>query len=383
VPRRSAGKQPDSLCSGCLACWPRAGCFPGSVGRKVGCSRSRASLTVGQCNQEAQCCLTHRSSGAPTSRRTGHQAQGLRPILRLLSSTPRCWLPLTSNVRQHSHAVRYASISIQMQHAAAVGSIQSVAPSCVAFAQVVAKPNACPASNAALTSFGVRESCRWFAYRQDPISSAGGHACLASRWGQEAALAGIASQSCRPRRWLWPSQRARLVWREQRGCRGAVGQILVVVSWVSRTVGQCKQEAQRCLTLRSSGAPTSRRTGHQAQGLRPILRLLSSAPRCWLPLTSNVRQHVQALRFASVSIQMQLPAAVASIQIAVPCFCGSSQGRGQANHACRHQRSAHVLRRSRVPESLCPQPKHNEFLPLAFASHQSQVGAFGTSSRVT
>jgi hypothetical protein len=39
---------------------------------------------------------------------------------------------------------------------------------CITLAQVVAKPNTCPASNAALTSFGVRESCRWFAYRQDP-----------------------------------------------------------------------------------------------------------------------------------------------------------------------------------------------------------------------
>jgi hypothetical protein len=66
-----------------------------------------------------------------------------------------------------------------------------------------------------------------------------------------------------------------------------------VVSCVSRTVGQCKQQAQRCLTHRSSGAPTSRRAGHQAQGLRPILRLLSSTPRCWLPLTSNVRHHAK------------------------------------------------------------------------------------------
>jgi hypothetical protein len=73
-------------------------------------------------------------------------------------------------------------------------------------------------------------------------------------------------------------------------CLGAVGQVLVAVGCVSRTVGQCKQEAQRCLTLRSSGAPTAWRTGHQAQGLRPILRLLSSTPRCLLPLTSNVRR---------------------------------------------------------------------------------------------
>jgi hypothetical protein len=42
---------------------------------------------------------------------------------------------------------------------------------CIALAQVVAKPNTRPASNAALTSFGVRESCRWFAYRQNPNRS--------------------------------------------------------------------------------------------------------------------------------------------------------------------------------------------------------------------
>jgi hypothetical protein len=152
----------------------------------------------------------------------------------------------------------------------------------------------------------------------------------------------------------------------------------VAVGCVSRTVGQCKQEAQRCLTLRSSGAPTSRRTGHQAQGLRPILRLLSSAPRCWLPLTSNVRQHTQAVRFACISIQMQLLAAVGSIQIVVPSFCGIGQGRGQANHAYCYHRSAHVLRRSRVLPSLFPQPKSNDILPLvihvsANSSQSSQV----------
>jgi hypothetical protein len=155
------------------------------------------------------------------------------------------------------------------------------------------------------------------------------------------------------------------VQQEQGGCRGASGQILVAVGRVSRTVAQCHQESQRCLTPRSSGAPKSRRTGHQAQGLRPILRLLSSTPRCWLPLTSNVRQHVQALRSASIKIQMQFSAAVASIQIVVPSFCGIEQGSSNANHTSCHQRSAHVLRRSRVPPSLCPQPKHRENLPLA------------------
>ena len=48
------------------------------------------------------CCLTPRSSGAPTAWHTGHQALGLRPILRLLSSAPRCRRPLSSNVRPHT-----------------------------------------------------------------------------------------------------------------------------------------------------------------------------------------------------------------------------------------------------------------------------------------
>ena len=46
------------------------------------------------------------------------------------------------------------------------------------------------------------------------------------------------------------------------------------------------------LTTRSSGAPTAWRTGHQALGLRPILRLLSSAPRRRCPLSSNVRPQI-------------------------------------------------------------------------------------------
>ena len=46
-----------------------------------------------------RCRLTPRSSGAPTACRAGHQALGLRPILRLLSSTPCRRRPLSSNVR--------------------------------------------------------------------------------------------------------------------------------------------------------------------------------------------------------------------------------------------------------------------------------------------
>jgi hypothetical protein len=109
--------------------------------------------------------------------------------------------------------------------------------------------------------------------------------------GYVVASQGIAAQGGQSRGRFWPFQVGYLVEHGHGGCRCASGQILVAVGRVSRTVVQCHQESQRCLTPRSSGAPTSRRAGHQAQGLRPILRLLSSAPRCWLPLTSNVRRH--------------------------------------------------------------------------------------------
>ena len=46
---------------------------------------------------------------------------------------------------------------------------------------------------------------------------------------------------------------------------------------------------QFCLTLRSSGAPTACHAGHQALGLRPILRLLPSAPYRCRPLNSNYK----------------------------------------------------------------------------------------------
>jgi hypothetical protein len=76
--------------------------------------------------------------------------------------------PLNSNVRRQTQATRYAGISIQVQRLAAIRSIQNVAPFPVAFAKVVAEQNTCLASNAVLTSFGVREPHRLFAYSQNP-----------------------------------------------------------------------------------------------------------------------------------------------------------------------------------------------------------------------
>jgi hypothetical protein len=119
------------------------------------------------------------------------------------------------------------------------------------------------------------------------------------------------------------------------------------------------------LTLHSRGGPTACHQARATERVRLFAMARAWRPTVGLPLSSNVRQHVQALRFASISIQMQLVVAVGSSRSVVPSFCGSSQGRGQADHTYCYQRSAHVLRRSRVPPSPCPQPKHRENLPLA------------------
>ena len=58
------------------------------------CPCNRTQSTVA-----SRCSLTPRSSRAPTAGRAGHQALGLRPILRLLSSTPHRRCRLNSNVR--------------------------------------------------------------------------------------------------------------------------------------------------------------------------------------------------------------------------------------------------------------------------------------------
>ena len=50
-----------------------------------------------------QCCLTPRSSRAPTAWHAGHQALGLRPIVRMLSSAPSRRCHLNSNVRHRQN----------------------------------------------------------------------------------------------------------------------------------------------------------------------------------------------------------------------------------------------------------------------------------------
>ena len=60
-------------------------------------------------------------------------------------------------------------------------------------------------------------------------------------------------------------------------------------SWGSSNQSWLRLRGKWCLTPRSSRAPTAGRAGHQALGLRPILRLLSSTPHRRCRLNSNVR----------------------------------------------------------------------------------------------
>jgi hypothetical protein len=230
----------------------------------------------------------------------------------------------------------------------------------------VARLTTRPVTNAALTSFGVRESRSRSARSQKTPSSCRWLSRLTHRkpelLGHPVASHSVAAQGYQSRGKFSPFQVGYLVQHGHGGSRCASGQILVAVGRVSRTVAQCHQEAQRCLTHRSSGAPTARRARHQAQGLRPILRLLSSTPRCWLPLTSNVRQHIR-LPFGIRVLRMHCNTkpdsgqfGELSSQILVragrsrPVQTRAATGR---KHATNH--SAHVLRRSVRKEVAAPQ----------------------------
>jgi hypothetical protein len=86
------------------------------------------------------------------------------------------------------------------------------------------------------------------------------------------------------------------------------------------------------LTRRSSGHPAACQSGHQAQGLRPILRLLSSLPRRWVPLSFNVRPHVSTCALHALRTRRPNPGRM-SFSPAVPsvasprCTCKSSHAR--------------------------------------------------------
>ena len=81
-----------------------------------------------------------------------------------------------------------------------------------------------------------------------------------------------------------PSPRLAVTAGHHRGRRVSAPKLLLLHFACTVTTAAC------CLTPRSSRAPTAWHAGHQAQGLRPTMRLLSSAPRCRCRLNSNVRQ---------------------------------------------------------------------------------------------
>jgi len=107
---------PGKFCGLCFCglepCSIRAIACGGACGRSLACrlvgsatraSRLRVRPSIGT-RQDAnliagprECCLNPRSSGAPTACHAGHQALGLRPILRLLSSAPCRCRPLSRN----------------------------------------------------------------------------------------------------------------------------------------------------------------------------------------------------------------------------------------------------------------------------------------------
>jgi hypothetical protein len=126
-------QQPVAALAGWVCCAARARRLLGSVVCKFGFRRLRVSRTVGRCQQERLCSLTLRSSGAPTACRQAW-AMGARTFSMAQACRHAVGAPLSSNVRQHVQASWCASISIQIQRVAAIGSIQSVA-SCLWYLQ--------------------------------------------------------------------------------------------------------------------------------------------------------------------------------------------------------------------------------------------------------
>jgi hypothetical protein len=142
-------------------------------------------------------------------------------------------LPLNSNVRRHVHAPRCASISIQMQRVAAIGSIQSVA-SCFWHSQrswprqtqvLVATQRSCPSAVASTVT-------------HSPAAKAlGAHSIGGSRlakleprlWGHVCALFGISAQDCQSRNRVRSSQAGPLGRRGQGDDRVQSGASLVAV----------------------------------------------------------------------------------------------------------------------------------------------------------
>jgi hypothetical protein len=97
------------------------------------------------------------------------------------------------------------------------------------------------------------------------------------------------SSACLLRATVWPpgmhSWRNRSCW--------CIAEQLALVAWHlgSTTHVRLLLRIPARPNPRSSGAPTAGHASHQALGLRPILRLLSSASCRCPPLSSNVRPH--------------------------------------------------------------------------------------------
>ena len=92
----------------------------------------------------------------------------------------------------------------------------------------------------------------------------------------------------------------------------------------------------RGLTPRSSGAPTACRAGHQAPGLRPILRLLSSATYRCRPLSSNVRPGDEQDSHARLAVAAMGCAGTASSHGIAVRFGNRRSARGFGMHQSIH-----------------------------------------------
>jgi hypothetical protein len=110
-----------------------------------------------------------------------------------------------------------------------------------------------------------------------------------------------------PKAILW-CQRLGYAWQSTAKAKCKIQRF--VFSWSPKRRGlvQARPHLTKCcLTLHSSGPPTALRTSHQAQGLRPIVRLLSGAQRRRGPLNSNVRRHRPSAGGAYALVRPRVP----------------------------------------------------------------------------
>ena len=134
-----------------------------------------------------------------------------------------------------------------------------------------------------------------------------------------------------------------------------------------------------CLTPRSSGAPTACHAGHQALGLRPILRLLSSAPSRRRPLSSNVRPRMPTPAASALCFEAQQRAQRGKSAFAA--FCEHFRlWRGVRSPSPTPQRSAssNVGRAASAPR--CGQ--YGEFQAVQWRACRAPVSSFSSGRAV-